>query len=332
VGVHEAGKRERPLSPAEPLRVAHAGRLARVEHVEDASVLDEDAAAAAQGPAGQDEAVGLHEESRHRRVASPLVAARRLFLLEYGAEHSPKWVSVRGGGDRVLRLPVIGALVETDDGWVLLETGISEAFAADAEASSAVYGAHPPELHLRPPLDAALASFGVRVEDLALAALSHLHVDHAGGVARLAAAQVPIAVQRTELAFATTGPAGLAQAYYRPDYEVGGARWRELDGDAELLPGVHALLTPGHTPGHSSYRIDLPETGTWLLAMDAADLVQNLVDEVPGGLCADPDDAPRADASLRRLLDEARALDARLLPGHDGPLWRAARHPPGGWT
>jgi len=29
-----------------------------------------------------------------------------------------------------------------------------------------------------------------------------------------------------------------------------------LDGDAELWPGVHAIHTPGHTPGHHSFRYD----------------------------------------------------------------------------
>jgi hypothetical protein len=40
-----------------------------------------------------------------------------------------------------------------------------------------------------------------------------------------------------------------------------------------------------------SYRVDLPETGSWLLTMDAADLGENLNDRVPPGPTADPADA-----------------------------------------
>ncbi|HEV2743657.1 MAG TPA: MBL fold metallo-hydrolase, partial [Rubrobacter sp.] len=165
--------------------------------------------------------------------------------------------------------------------------------------------------------------------DFVLAAVSHLHVDHTGGLRHLAEADVGVCVQAEELAFAFE-KAGLTEAYYRPDYTDAGIDWRELDGDTVLAPGVHVLSTPGHTPGHMSYRVDLPETGSWLLAMDAADLGENLNDRVPPGPTADPADAGRAEASLRRLLAERDLLNARLVPGHDTAFWRAVGHPPGG--
>jgi len=257
-----------------------------------------------------------------------MVRAERLLLLRYGAEPSPKWVSVRGGGEQVLWMPIIGVLVGTGAGWVLLETGMSAAFLADATTRTAVYAT--PEQPWARPLDAVLAAHGVAPEELALAAVSHLHVDHAGGLRRLAQAGVPVAVQRDELAFAR-GRATLADAYHAPDYDDGAIAWRELDGDAELAPGVLALATPGHTPGHMSYRVDLPETGSWLFAVDAADLSENLISGVPGGWTADPADGERIQASLERLVREGERLGARVLPGHDAVVWSAAAHPAGGW-
>jgi glyoxylase-like metal-dependent hydrolase (beta-lactamase superfamily II) len=254
--------------------------------------------------------------------------ANRFFLLEYGAEPSPKWVSVRDGGHQVLWMPIIGVLVDTDAGWVLLETGMSAAFLADASTRTRVYAT--PEQPWARPLEAVLALHDLAPEHLALAAVSHLHVDHAGGLRRLAQAGVPVAVQRGELAFARER-ATLAHAYHAPDYEDEAIVWRELDGDAELAPGVRALATPGHTPGHMSYRVDVPETGCWLFAIDAADLAENLIAGVPGGWTADPADGARLQASLGRLRAEGRRLDARVLPGHDAVTWAAARHPPGGW-
>jgi glyoxylase-like metal-dependent hydrolase (beta-lactamase superfamily II) len=78
-----------------------------------------------------------------------------------------------------------------------------------------------------------------------------------------------------------------------------------------------------------SFRVDLAETGSWLFAVDAADLAQNLLDNVPCGSCAGatPADEANAEKSLSRLLDEAAAINARLVPGHDQVVLNAARHP-----
>lgn len=256
--------------------------------------------------------------------------ASRMFMLTFGAEPSPKSVSVRSASDELIWCPIIGVAVETIEGWVLLETGIGRALLEDEPNRRRIYASEEQPYGVsEDPLLTALGSVGLKPEDLALAAVSHLHCDHSGGLGLLAEAGVPVAVQREELAFAR-GRAGVGHAYYRPDYEHPGIRWREFDGDTELAPGVYALSTPGHTPGHMSYRVDLPETGTWLLAVDAADLGENLSDRVPPGWTAVPADATRAEISLRRLLDEAERLGARLIPGHDRVFWRAVQHPVGG--
>jgi hypothetical protein len=76
-----------------------------------------------------------------------------------------------------------------------------------------------------------------------------------------------------------------------------------------------------------SYRVDLPDSGTWLLAADAADLGENLLECVPCGSVADPADEPAARRSVQRLVDEGRTLGARVVPGHDAVFWRAVWHP-----
>jgi N-acyl homoserine lactone hydrolase len=43
--------------------------------------------------------------------------ARRMYLLQYGAEYVPKWMSVAGAGTAPNWEPVVGILVETDIGW-----------------------------------------------------------------------------------------------------------------------------------------------------------------------------------------------------------------------
>jgi glyoxylase-like metal-dependent hydrolase (beta-lactamase superfamily II) len=253
-----------------------------------------------------------------------------MFLLQYGAEPVPKSISVKGGGDSLLWEPIIGVAVESDQGWLLLESGIGRRALEDADALAVLYPTDAKPWGLDgDPLVAALAAVGLHVSDIALAAVSHLHVDHSGGLRLLADNGVPIAVHQDELAYASRA-GRLEDGYYPPDYQSVNGGWRELEGDAELAPGVWALATPGHAPGHMSYRVDLAESGTWLFAVDAADLGQNLVDGSPPGQTVDPADGPRARASLRRLVDEADRLRARLVPGHDQFFWDAVRHPTGG--
>lgn len=264
------------------------------------------------------------------------MGALRMFLLEYGREVVPKSMSVLGASDDLISVPVVGIVVETTDGWVVLETGFSRASLDDEAACRAIYAPDgcgydyvPPEGLAGEPFTAALAGIGLSPEDVTLAAVSHLHIDHSGGLPLLADAGVPVVIQDRELTFGLDR-AGIPEAYYRGDYADRGVDWQIVDGDAEIAPGISVLLTPGHTPGHMSYRVELPQSGSWIFAMDAADLGQNLMDCVPPGAYADPEDAERAISSLRRLRDVATASDARLVPCHDPWFWRALRHPEGG--
>jgi glyoxylase-like metal-dependent hydrolase (beta-lactamase superfamily II) len=250
-----------------------------------------------------------------------------MFMLEFGAECVPKSVSVRGAPREPLWMPSIGALVETRQGLVVLDTGFSRRFLGDGEACDRVYRGGPrPRGIGEEPFTAALARAGYALGDVCLAAVSHLHCDHSGGLQQLGS--VEVAIHADELAFARR--ATPEDGYYPPDYLDPEPRWLELGGDTELADGVAALATPGHTPGHVSFRVDLPESGTWLLAFDAADLTENVRDGTPPGFTVVPADAERAGASLARLRAEQERLDARLVPGHDAAFWRAVRHPEGG--
>ena len=148
----------------------------------------------------------------------------------------------------------------------------------------------------------------------------HLHLDHAGGLRHLAG-HVPVTIQARELDFALTQRAGRAEAYVREDYELGGLSWRTIDGDAEIAPGIDAVFTPGHTPGHMSYRVRMAKSGTWLFAVDAIDLAQGIREDRPIGWSADPADAALRRTSHDRLIALAAEEDARLVPGHCPETW-----------
>jgi glyoxylase-like metal-dependent hydrolase (beta-lactamase superfamily II) len=71
---------------------------------------------------------------------------------------------------------------------------------------------------------------------------------------RLAFPNATYVVQRNELAFARHTNERTRASYLPHNYEPVDAagRWRLLDGDTEILPGIHARLTPGHIPWHQS--------------------------------------------------------------------------------
>ncbi|MEA2282506.1 MAG: N-acyl homoserine lactone hydrolase [Solirubrobacteraceae bacterium] len=243
-----------------------------------------------------------------------------LYCLLLGWEHSPESISLAGGSaTQVLRLPVIGILVHAPVGWVLLETGMDPGTCEDPETGGVVYNAGAPEFETAEPVPDALRAHGLDVDDLALAAVSHLHIDHAGGLRHLAG-RVPVAAQRRELDFAF-GPAGLAEAYVRGDYDAPTIEWRELDGDGQLTPGIDVLSTPGHTPGHMSYRVNMAKSGPWLFAVDAIDLQRGIDEDVEIGWSADPADASARRASHDRLVALAAEQGARLVPGHCPVTW-----------
>src|SRR5438552_2715866 len=95
-----------------------------------------------------------------------------------------------------------------------------------------------------------LDALGLEPDNVDLVVISHLHYDHAGGAQLFPKSE--LVVQRDEYAYAHYPAPFLEGFYLRQIFDLPGYRWRLLDGDTELMPGVTALRTDGHTPGHQS--------------------------------------------------------------------------------
>lgn len=249
---------------------------------------------------------------------------RRVLPLLLGWEELPKSVSVHGASrEERIREPVPGVLLECEDGWLLLDTGFNTALLRDPALRRRFY----PSPAYRPvlpgpgePLEEALDAVGVALADVTAVAVSHLHADHAGGLKHFAG-QVPVHVQRAELAYGLSGrPEVERHTVFRVDFDDPRIDWRQADGDTEIAPGVTAVLTAGHTPGHQSFVVDLAGGGGFVFAFDAADLTENITEERPVGACIGVE--PRATLEpIRRLKRIAREKGYELIPGHDPVVW-----------
>ena len=153
--------------------------------------------------------------------------------------------------------------------------------------------------------------------------MSHLHLDHAGGL-KLFAGRVPVHAQRRELEYGLSGdPAVEANDIFRVDFDDPRIDWRLAAGDAQIAPGVTAISTPGHTPGHQSFMVELDPSaggGGFVFAFDAADLTENIEHErAIGGFIGV--EAEETVEQIRRLKSIAVRKRYRLVPGHDPMVW-----------
>ena len=163
-------------------------------------------------------------------------------------------------GDRV-QIPVTCYLIRTSDATILFDTGLSPRAIPGLRRTDPLARFTEEDLLVH-----RLDSLGLEPASVDLVVLSHLHYDHAGGAALFQDSE--LIVQQDEYSYAHYPASFFASFYYRKNYDLPGSRWRLLDGDAELVPGITALRSDGHTPGHQSLLVELPQTGPVILAGD----------------------------------------------------------------
>lgn len=250
------------------------------------------------------------------------MAVTALYPMITGFEVLDKTVSTYNvGKGTIMREPIMVYLLRTDLGWVLIDAGSNAALVDDPALRERYYGSgQPPILEPERDLLRQLSSIGIPPTEIALVVITHLHCDHAGNLRHFAHA--PVLIQRAEHAFGYSAAATPQVGYFDIDYRDVGARWQLIDGDHQVTSGLTLLSTPGHTSGHMSVLVDLPESGPIVLGIDAGDLVENFEHDIPPGGHVDLEQSL---ASLRRCKAVALHEGGRLFPGHDPEFWERMR-------
>jgi N-acyl homoserine lactone hydrolase len=237
-------------------------------------------------------------------------------MLNVGWLSSPAAIWRQGEDPELrIRFPIPAYVIELGDERILVDTGLNPSAIDDP---GAFYG-RPDALGLFELELESDVSEQLDVSTLTRIVLTHLHFDHAGGLARLPSS-IPIVVQRREWE-AAHDAASCERNFLNPrDYAGDDREVVLVDGEHDLLgDGSIALLpTPGHTPGHQSVRVgeDL------IIGADVVHYMSTFEDHrFP--IFAD-DHAAQADSANR--LSGLRDAGIRVLPGHDpdvlspGPL------------
>ncbi|WP_428030017.1 AttM family quorum-quenching N-acyl homoserine lactonase [Ancylobacter sp.] len=156
---------------------------------------------------------------------------------------------------------------------------------------------------------------------------SHLHLDHTGACGNFPNAKH--IVQRREYEWAFSADWYMKLGYVMKDILKPGIQWEFLeDEDGFDLYGdgvIQTYQSPGHSPGHQSIMVRLPNSGPILLAIDAAYTFEHWNDKcLPGALTS----AIEVAASVRKLRRLAERENAMVVPGHDPDSWPSFKKAP----
>ena len=160
-----------------------------------------------------------------------------------------------------------------------------------------------------------LAKINVKPEQIKYVGISHYHADHTGQVASFPKATLLIGKGEWE---AITSPEAAGGVNFKP-FE----NWIKGESKVEPVPldkdvfgdgSVIMLHTPGHTPGHHSLLVKLPQTGAVVLSGDAMHFRENYDTY---GVPAFNSDRAQTVASIERIKRIAANLKATVIIQHD---------------
>lgn len=195
-------------------------------------------------------------------------------------------------------------LIKHKQGWFLWDTGIPDAVAA---MPNGLAPADPKAVTWKRPktLASQLEQIGVKPADIKAMGVSHTHPDHIGNVEMFP--QATLYVQKAEYDW----PGANNEPRFKPSHPV-----ELLSGDKDVFGdgSLTILSTPGHTPGHQSLLVKLPQTGAVVLSGDAVHFRSNWENRRVPSMNANKEQSA---ASMQKIADTLDKEKAQLWINHD---------------
>lgn len=221
-------------------------------------------------------------------------------------------------------------------GPILVDTGLHPSIATDPTQNLGRFGTwfSKPQLSHGEDVSARLRSKGIDPGSIRLVILTHLHSDHASGIADFPNAT--FIVTASEWKAATTGAFAFSKGYHRAQFDYTfDFRTVSFDGDdvnsystfgrtIDLFGdgSVRLASTPGHTVGHQSVIVRL-KSQDMVISGDAIYLSNQLEpgSDLPGKIT----DRHNFKRSLQELrLFHSQYPEAVITPGHDTEFYENA--------
>src|SRR5579871_6601209 len=160
-----------------------------------------------------------------------------------------------------------------------------------------------------------LAKVNVKPDDIKYVGISHYHADHTGQVSSFPKATLLIGAKEWD---AITAPKPAEGVNYKPfeSWIKGEAKVEPVPLDKDVFGdgSVIMLYTPGHTPGHHSLLVKLPQMGAVLISGDLAHFHENYE---TNGVPTFNTDRAQSLASLDRVKKIAAGMKATVIIQHD---------------
>ena len=198
-------------------------------------------------------------------------------------------------------LPVYAWLIEHPEGLLLVDTGAS---AQAPRRNGLVRRQVTPEQELGPQVRA----LGLSPTEVRWAVLTHLHPDHAGGLAHVPQAEVLVSRREVaELRHSLPFTPRLIDYPHAAPWPFPGVYTLTQAGDVHIVP------TPGHSPGHQSVIVQAGDT-VLFFGGDLSFSEVGVLEGRPPGLVHDPRQARQ---TLQHVHDYVELTPTVYLPSHD---------------
>lgn len=202
-------------------------------------------------------------------------------------------------------------LISHPNGRLLWDTGLNDALNQVPEGATVMDGAF--HFSLPKTLLGQLSELGLKPSDIDYLTLSHLHADHTGNANLFSTAKWLIQTPEYQVAFDPKRSA--QQGFDLTQYQALKDSALQIEGDHQVFGdgSVVIISAPGHTPGHQTLYVDLPNYGPIVLSGDLYHSHLNRKQKaIP--VFNQPQQTKHSFAKVEALLS---ATNAELWIGHD---------------